>query len=380
MGIPSRSINYIQRATLKSHRFWIKEHNMRRSRLCRIGAALLFLTLYYILIARGRISLFPWLIGDQAPNYQVGLVYFGLGSVGSLIVVYLLLGALLPPTGATRAIELELTQFKKMRQDMLALREQYVQGRPVSKEQLQAVESLSRDLENTVSQLEERASRERWRLLFLGLPLYAALGGLFAAALVPETQLSPRGLSSAFLIGFFTVGLAIGLDLLDAFLASRSAEKKRPQEVSEVAEPTGHYDIESIEGIGSLRAEKLKVLGIATTKDLVKMGATDEARRRLVEALRTKSGEREISNEQLLKWARQADLMQVRGVGGEYADLLYKVGVETVEQLAARQPPDLHQELLRIAKEKKAVRRPPSLKNVADWVAQARELSSRVVP
>ena len=353
---------------------------MRRSRACRIVAALLFLVLYLFFISGGKISFFPWLDGGQAPNYQVGLVYFGLGGVGSLAVIYLLLGALLPPTGATGAIELELSQFKRMRREMLALREQYVQGQPASKEQLQAVESLSHDLEDMVSRLEERASRERWRLLLLGLPLYAVLGGLFATALVPETQLSPRGLSSAFLIGFLTVGLAIGLDLLDAFLASHSAGKKKPEGISEIAETASPYNIESIEGIGSLRAERLKDLGIATTEDLLKKGATDEARHRLVEALRTGPGERQVSKEQLLEWARQADLMRVRGVGGEYADLLYKVGVEAVEQLAARQPPDLHQELLRIAKEKKLVRRPPSLKNVTYWVAQAKKLSSRVVP
>lgn len=292
---------------------------MRRSSLCRIGVALLFLILYYVLISRGRISFFSWLIGDQSPNYQVGLVYFGMGSVGSLVVVYLLLGALLPPTKATGTIELELSQLKRMQREMLALREQYVRSQHASKEQLQAVECLNRDLEDTVSRLEERASQERWRLLLLGLLLYAALGGFFATALVPEKKLSPGGLSSAFLIGFLTVGLALGLDLLDVFLTSRPAGQKKPERTPVVVEPSSQYDIQSIEGIGPLRAKKLKDLGIATTEDLVKMGATDKDRSKLVEALRTSPGEQQISKEQLLEWAIQADLMRVQGIGGEYA-------------------------------------------------------------
>ncbi len=125
--------------------------------------------------------------------------------------------------------------------------------------------------------------------------------------------------------------------------------------------------IDAIEGIGEVYAQQLKSQGINTTDQLLERTATRKGRQELAEALG-------ISEKLILKWANRADLFRVKGIGEEYSDLLEAAGVDTVPELAQRNPENLHKKLLEVNAEKKLVRRPPSLNEVSKWVAQAKEL------
>jgi predicted flap endonuclease-1-like 5' DNA nuclease len=125
--------------------------------------------------------------------------------------------------------------------------------------------------------------------------------------------------------------------------------------------------LETIEGIGPVYAERLRAAGIRTVEVLLRAGATPEGRRELAE----RTG---IGDEYILDWVNRADLMRVRGVGEEYSDLLEKAGVDTVVELAQRNPDNLHEKLLKVNTEKHLVRRPPTRGMVARWVEQAKVL------
>jgi predicted flap endonuclease-1-like 5' DNA nuclease len=118
--------------------------------------------------------------------------------------------------------------------------------------------------------------------------------------------------------------------------------------------------LETIEGIGPVYAERLRAAGIGTVEALLRAGATPEGRKELAE----RTG----------NWVNRADLMRVRGVGEEYSDLLEKAGVDTVVELAQRNPDNLHKKLLEVNLEKRLVRRPPTWGMVARWVEQAKVL------
>jgi len=126
-----------------------------------------------------------------------------------------------------------------------------------------------------------------------------------------------------------------------------------------------------VEGIGETYAQKLKDAGIVTTEALLKQGATPKGRQEIGE----KSG---IGGKLILKWVNRADLFRVKGIGEEYADLLEIGGVDTVPDLARRNPESLYQKLMDVNAAKKLVRRPPSQTQVQDWVKQAQGLD-RVV-
>jgi predicted flap endonuclease-1-like 5' DNA nuclease len=129
--------------------------------------------------------------------------------------------------------------------------------------------------------------------------------------------------------------------------------------------------LETIEGIGPVYAEKLRAAGIRSVNALLSAGATPEGRKELEE----KTG---IGHERILDWVNRADLMRVRGIGEEYSDLLEWAGVDSVPELAQRNPDHLYEKLLEVNAAERLVRRPPSREMVARWVEQAKTLE-RVV-
>ena len=122
-----------------------------------------------------------------------------------------------------------------------------------------------------------------------------------------------------------------------------------------------------VEGIGDEYARRLKAAGIVTTEALLERGATPQDRRQLAE-------ETGISAKLILEWVNQVDLFRIKGVGGEYADLLEVAGVDTVPELAQRNAGNVYKSLVATNKQKKIVRRLPGRKQVTDWVDQAKAL------
>jgi predicted flap endonuclease-1-like 5' DNA nuclease len=119
--------------------------------------------------------------------------------------------------------------------------------------------------------------------------------------------------------------------------------------------------LKKIEGIGGASAQKLKKLGVTSTQKLLNVGASPKGRQALAE---------EVG----IDWVNLADLVRIKGVGEEYTDLLEQAGVDTVPELAQRNPANLHLKILEVNQQKRLVRRPPSQAEVEDWVAQAKEL------
>jgi len=124
----------------------------------------------------------------------------------------------------------------------------------------------------------------------------------------------------------------------------------------------------NIEGIGPTYKRTLKdQAGITTTEAYLKAAATPAGR----EQLATRTG---ISPKLLLEWANLADLFRIKGVAEEYSDLLEEAGVDTVVELAQRNPDNLFQALKDTNDREALVRRMPTLNQVQSWVSQAKRL------
>ena len=126
--------------------------------------------------------------------------------------------------------------------------------------------------------------------------------------------------------------------------------------------------IEDIEGIGSVQAAKLAEAGVTTSEQLLQWGANKAGRTSLEET----TG---ISDKLILEWVNHVDLMRIKGVGSEYSDLLEAAGVDSPSELAQRNAANLaatFQEV--VAARPSMVRRIPSESEVADWIAQSKDL------
>jgi predicted flap endonuclease-1-like 5' DNA nuclease len=123
--------------------------------------------------------------------------------------------------------------------------------------------------------------------------------------------------------------------------------------------------IEDVEGIGEVLGGKLRSAGVQTTDDLLEKGGPRSARRLLAET----SG---IDESRLLEWVNHADLMRLPGVGAEYSDLLEAAGVDSLAELARRNPDNLAETFAELdAARPNVVRRVPSADTVRGWVEAA---------
>ena len=122
-----------------------------------------------------------------------------------------------------------------------------------------------------------------------------------------------------------------------------------------------------IEGIAEKTAAKLKSAGIGSTGALLEKGATKKGRQQIAEASGMDEGF-------ILKFVNHADLMRIKGVGGEYAELLEAAGVDSVPELKNRNAANLHKALVETNGAKALVRLVPGAKAVAGWVEQAKSL------
>lgn len=129
--------------------------------------------------------------------------------------------------------------------------------------------------------------------------------------------------------------------------------------------------IVDIEGIGPAYAEKLKAAGLTTTERLLTAGATKAGREKI-------AADTGISETLVLKWVNHADLFRIKGVAGQYAELLEAAGVDSVVELSNRVAANLQPKLVETNAAKKLVRQVPSPRQVETWVAEAKALGRRV--
>ena len=114
-------------------------------------------------------------------------------------------------------------------------------------------------------------------------------------------------------------------------------------------------------------ATKLRRARVRTTVTFLQIASTRSGR-----ALLTK--ETGITSPKLLHWAKRAELMKIKNLGRDYADLLEAVGVESVADLKRRNPDSLHEMMLNTNQVKKIVDRMPSLKRVTKWIDDSKDI------
>jgi len=125
--------------------------------------------------------------------------------------------------------------------------------------------------------------------------------------------------------------------------------------------------ISNIEGIGPAYVAKLAKAGVRSVEGLLKEGANARGRKAIAEASK-------IDPALILAWVNRADLYRVKGVGAQYSDLLEKAGVETVVELSKRVARNLYKKMVEVNQAKNLVNGMPGLKQVEDWVEQAKKL------
>ena len=119
--------------------------------------------------------------------------------------------------------------------------------------------------------------------------------------------------------------------------------------------------------VPSLLKAALKARSITTCDQLLAVAGRGDDRAALARAIHSAPG-------QLAELVRRADLARVKGVGTVFGRMLEDLGIGEVAKLAHQKPGRLHERLHHYNAASQLARRSPTADEVADWIAQARQL------
>jgi chlorosome envelope protein I len=126
-------------------------------------------------------------------------------------------------------------------------------------------------------------------------------------------------------------------------------------------------DVAALEGIDKEHAIKLVQAGVKSFDQLLERGRDRNGRKEL-------SGATGLGENDVLTLVNRADLARIKGVGFSWSELLEASGVDTVPELAQRNPSNLYTKMQEVNKLKKLVQQLPSVDQVKAWVDQAKKL------
>jgi predicted flap endonuclease-1-like 5' DNA nuclease len=130
------------------------------------------------------------------------------------------------------------------------------------------------------------------------------------------------------------------------------------------------HKIAEIQGLSAEMQAKMGEGNIATVEDLLAQTATPAQRTALAKQLGVTSSE-------LTEWVNRADLMRLKGVGTEMANLLEECGVDSCKELQHRVAANLQAKLKTTNDEKNITHHAPTVAQVEDWIREAAQLSAQ---
>lgn len=131
------------------------------------------------------------------------------------------------------------------------------------------------------------------------------------------------------------------------------------------------YKVTDIEGVGPNYAARLEAQGIFTTDDLLDKGGTKKGRADIASS----TG---LPENLILTWVNHSDLHRIKGVAGQFSELLEAAGVDTVKEFATRNAENLFVKLTETNEKFGLAGRVPSAESLSDMIAQAKTLEQKV--
>jgi predicted flap endonuclease-1-like 5' DNA nuclease len=165
-----------------------------------------------------------------------------------------------------------------------------------------------------------------------------------------------------YLIFAFVLGAAIGWFVCHQGSKGRIAALEAKLSGGKAGTP-----IESVEGIGQGFGNRLKADGISTTEALLELCASDAGVERVCKCV-------DLDENTVRNWGTMADLMRINGLGGQWAELMWRAGVTSVQDLAQREIEPLRARMREVNEEEHRVAELPGEKRVTKFLEDAGRL------
>ena len=115
----------------------------------------------------------------------------------------------------------------------------------------------------------------------------------------------------------------------------------------------------------------LRAMDITTTRDLLDKANTSALRQEIASAMK-------LQEFVIGKWVSMADLIRVKGVRGQFAELLEASAIISVQQLAQQDATVLTAKMEEVNAKEHRTRVNPSREIVSDWIEQAKSLAASI--
>ena len=151
------------------------------------------------------------------------------------------------------------------------------------------------------------------------------------------------------------------------FLCRQGAIKKIAELEARLVNNKPGTPVESIEGIGEGFGRRLRSDGIDTTEKLLELCASNEGVARVCKCV-------DLDEDTVRNWATMADLSRIRGLGGQWAELMWAAGVTSVQNLAAQEIEPLRTRMREVNEKEHRVAELPGEKRVTRFLEEAAKL------
>jgi predicted flap endonuclease-1-like 5' DNA nuclease len=167
---------------------------------------------------------------------------------------------------------------------------------------------------------------------------------------------------------FWYLLVAFGLGLVVGWYVCQVGKNRIIAQLkARLAERKSGTPVESIEGIGAGFGDRLKADGIATTEALLELCTSDEGVAKVCKCV-------DLDEDTVRNWATMADLMRIKGLGGQWAELMWRAGVTSVQDLAKREIGPLRASMREVNDAEHRVAELPGEKRVAKFLEEAGQL------
>jgi nucleotidyltransferase/DNA polymerase involved in DNA repair len=178
----------------------------------------------------------------------------------------------------------------------------------------------------------------------------------------------------AFILGLLA-GWLIGRGRVETVVQEDPAAARRIAELEAELAALRNTDpgtpVEEIEGIGKGFGKRLRADGIASVEKLLEVCTAGDGVSRV-------SRTAEVDEHTVSTWAIMADLMRVRGLGGQWSELLWRCGVTSVQDLAKREVAPLMARMAEVNTDEHRVAELPGEHRVAQFIEEAGRLAPKL--
>jgi predicted flap endonuclease-1-like 5' DNA nuclease len=130
------------------------------------------------------------------------------------------------------------------------------------------------------------------------------------------------------------------------------------------------HKLSEIKGLDPATQSRLEQANIHTVDDLLNATHTPQQRAALAKHVGVSPG-------QLTDWINRADLMRLKGVGKEMANLLEESGVDSCKELQHRKADHLQAKLKEVNDAKHITHHAPTIAQVEEWISESESFAQQ---